>query len=232
MICAAVNAFYPEDVLVDLCGRNFEDRRVLNDAVYIFEHACVVVTVDRALVKNELAVNILAVNNVAVAVKLMHMALCAERNEHRKRAEIVDMMINGTYAERAEVGYYHRAVERAYIQKLLRQQTEIVGNAQKPDGKADDEARQGSKLVCKFLGAVFLVGVFDLVDGGVHAAVNVIDRVGGLERYLDGSLARIDGQTAFYGHDDLNILARIDALADAEAVESQGDTRRREHMPQ
>ena len=69
--------------------------------------------------------------------------------------------------------------------------------------------------------AVFLVGVFDLVDGGVHAAVNVIDRVGGLERYLDGSLARIDGQTAFYGHDDLNILARIDALADAEAVESR-----------
>ena len=151
----------------------------------------------------------------------MHMALCAERNEHRKRAEVVDMMVNGAYAERAEVGYYHRAVERAYIQKLLRQQTEIVCNAQKPDGKADDEARQGSKLVCKFLGAVFLVGVFDLVDGGVHAAVNVIDRVGGLERYLDGSFARIDGQTALYGHDDLDILARIDALAYAEAVESR-----------
>ena len=61
-----------------------------------------------------------------VTVELMNMALCAEGYEHRQCSEIVDMMVNGTDAERAEVGDYHGAVEGTDVEQRFGQQTEVV----------------------------------------------------------------------------------------------------------
>ena len=54
----------------------------------------VIMPVDRALVHDELAVNILAVDHISVAVKLIGMPLCAEGDEHRERTEVIYMVEN------------------------------------------------------------------------------------------------------------------------------------------
>lgn len=70
------------DVLVYHFRGDFQKSGVLDEAVYELKHACIVVAVDRALVHDKFAIDILALNGSAVTVKLMHMALCAERYEH------------------------------------------------------------------------------------------------------------------------------------------------------
>ena len=83
-------------------------------------------TVDYALVHDKFAVYVLALDGLAVTVKLVHMALCSKGDEHGKRTEIVDVMVYGSDAELAEVGYYHGAVEGADVEQRFGQQTEVV----------------------------------------------------------------------------------------------------------
>ena len=63
---------------------------------------CVVVPVNGALIHHKLAVNVLAVNHVAVTVKLIGVPLRAEGDEHRERTEVIYMVENGSYAQRDE----------------------------------------------------------------------------------------------------------------------------------
>ena len=208
------------DILVDLLRGDLKQRGVGDEAVNELEGRGIVVPVNGALVEDELAVNILALDDVAVAVELVNMALCTEGDEHGQGAEVIDMVIDGADAERAEVGYYHRAVEGADIEQSLRQQAEIIRDANEPDEKAYYDAGQRGEFIRKFLGAVFLVGAFDGVDRLVHLIINIIDGVGRLKGHLDGRFGRVYGKTALDGHDYLDIVMRIDAVADDEAVET------------
>ena len=150
----------------------------------------------------------------------MNMALGAEGDEHRQRTEVVYVVINGADAEGTEVGYDHGAVEGAHIKYGLGYQAEVIAHSDQPDRCADKEAGELCKFVREFLGAVFLVGVFDLVDGSVHLAVNIVDGVGRFKDDLDGGLGGVDAEAALYGHDDFNIITREDPSAHDEAVET------------
>ena len=176
-------------------------------------------TVDGTLVHDELAVNILSLNGNAVAVKLDRFALCTERDEHRQSAEVVDMMINGTDAERTEVGDYHRAVEWADIEQLLRQQAEVIADIEQPNDEADEEAGHLGKLVCKLLRAVFLIGGFDLLYLLVHLTVDIEDGVRGVKLDLDGGLGSVDSEASLDRQHDLNVIAGVHPAADDKAVE-------------
>ena len=100
-------------------------------------------TVDGALIQDELGVDIFPVNDLTVAVKLVNMALGAEGDEHRQRTEVVYVVINGADAEGAEVGYDHGAVEGAHIKYGLGYQAEVIAHPDKPDSSADKEACRG-----------------------------------------------------------------------------------------
>ena len=97
--CLPSKICFLEDVLNDSLGRNLEERGVGDKAVNVLKHCRIIVTVNGALVHDELAVNILSLNGNAVAVKLDRLALCAEGDEHRQGAEVVDMMIDRSDAE-------------------------------------------------------------------------------------------------------------------------------------
>ena len=176
--------------------------------------------VDRALIHDELAVNILAVDHISVAVKLIGMPLRAEGDEHRQRAEVIYMVENGSYAQRAKVGDYHRAMEGACLGQALGKPTKIVQHADDRQRKAEQEARRAAEGLGNCLGVVVFVGSLDFVDFLIHLAVDVEDCVSRFKVDLDGRLRSFNGETALDGHDDRDIIPCVDAAADNKAVDA------------
>ena len=79
-------------ILHDSRGGLLEDLGVLEDVAPCLEGLGPVVAVGGALVDGELAVDVFAVDHVAVTVELIDMVLGAEGDEHRQGAEVVDVV--------------------------------------------------------------------------------------------------------------------------------------------
>lgn len=205
-------------VLDDLGGGRFNYLRVGEEVTDGLKELRVIVPVNGTLIHDELAVNILMIDHLTVTVDLIRVPLRAEGDEHGQRAEVVDMVEDGSDTQRAKVRDYHGAVEGACIRQLLRQPAEVVHHAQDSNGEAQQEARRLAQRLRHVLGIVVAGGGLYLVYLLVHLAVNVEDGVGRLKRDLYGRLRRVDGYGALDRHDDLDILARVYAPADDEAV--------------
>ena len=62
----------------------------------------VIVPVNGTLIHDELAVNILMIDHLTVTVDLIRVPLRAEGDEHGQRAEVVDMVEDGSDTQRAK----------------------------------------------------------------------------------------------------------------------------------
>ena len=103
----------------------------------------------------------------------------------------------------------------------MRQPAEVVHDAQYRQREAEQEARRLAHRLCDILGVVVTLDGLYLVYLLAYLAVNVEYRVRRFKDDLDRSLGRVDGETALDGHNDLNVVARVDAAADDEAVHSR-----------
>ena len=148
------------------------------------------------------------------------MPLCAEGDEHRERTEVIYMVENGSYAQRAKVGDDHRAMEGACLGQALGKPAEIVQHADDRQRKAEQEARRAAEGLGNCLGVVVFVGSLDLIDLLIHLAVDIEDCIGRFKVYLYSSLRGVDGKAAFDGHDDRDIIPCVDAAADDKAVDA------------
>ena len=131
------------------------------------------------------------------------------------------MVEDGPDAQGADVGDDHGAVERACVHKALRQPAEVVHNAQNAQREAQQEARRFAQRLRHVLGVVVALRGLYLVYLLVHLAVNIEDGVRRLKDDLDGGLCRVEGDGALDGHDDLNIIPRVNAPPDDEAVDAR-----------
>ncbi len=191
------------------------------DVAHGAQESGVVVAVNRALVHDELAVNILVVDHLTVAVNLVGVAFRAERDEHGQCAEVVDVVKDWPYAQRTHVGYDHGAVEWACVQKRLRQPAEVVHHAQYHKDEAQQKARQLAQCFGHVLSAVAAgVGLY-LVYLLLHLAVDVIYGVGRLKDYFYRGLGRVKRERALGYHYDLYVVARIDPATDDKAVDAR-----------
>ena len=181
----------------------------------------VVVAVHDALVHHGLGVHVLLVQDVAVLVHLVGVALGTEGQEYRQGAEVVDVVVHRGQAQGAQVRDDHGAVEGAHVQQLLGDPAVVVHDPQQADGGPEDEAGEVGHGLGKVLGAVIVVGGLDLLDLLVELAVHVKDGVRGLEDDLDGGLGGVDGELALDGHDHLDVVAGIDPPAHHEAVDAR-----------
>ena len=155
-----------------------------------------------------------------MAVKLIGMPLCAEGDEHRERTEVIYMVENGSYAERAKVGDYHRAMEGACLGQALGEPAEIVQHADDRQREAEQEARCAAESLSNSLSVVVFIRGLDLIDLLIHLAVDVKDCVSRFKVYLYSSLRGVDGKAAFDGHNDGDIVPCVDAAADDKAVDA------------
>ena len=155
-----------------------------------------------------------------MAVDLVGVALGAEGDEHRQRAEVINVVEHRADAQRAEVGDDHGAVEGAGLDQRIGDQAEVIHHTQDGDGKAEKKARHPGQGVGHLFGVVVLFAGLDLLDLLVHLAVDVKDRVGGLKVDLDGGLGRVDGEGALDRHDHGDIVVGIDAAAGNKAVDA------------
>ena len=73
--------------------------------------------VNGALVHDELAVDVFAVDHVAVSVKLIGVTLRAEGDEHGQRTEVVDVVVDVMQADGGIVGDVHAGMEGQLIQQ-------------------------------------------------------------------------------------------------------------------
>ena len=193
-----------EYVFNDLGGGSLKYLGVLGEIAEGLKELRVIVAVGDALVKRELAVNIFIVNNMAGTVYLIGMALGTEGDKYGQRAEIIDVMEDGPYAERAEVGDYHRTVEGACIKKTHGQPAEEIAYAKQLYGKAEKETRcMAERFGNIFSVIVAIIGLY-LVYLLIHLAVDVKNSVGRLEADLDSGLCCIDGDAALDSHDKIS----------------------------
>ena len=192
---------------------------MLEDIAPRLEGLRVVVPVHGALVQGELAVDVLFVDHIAVAVQLVDVVLRAEGDEDRQRAEIVDMVVDRLDPQRAQIRDDHGAVEGACLRQALGNPAEVVHHPQDPDGKAQDNARQAAECLSHILGIVVLIAGLDLVDLLVQLPVDIEDRVCRVEVYLDRGLGGVNGEGALDGHNDNNVVCRVDPPPDNKAVE-------------
>ena len=163
----------------------------------------VVMAVDRALVQRDLHVHQLAVDHVSVAVQLVAVALGAEGDEHREGAEVVDVVEHRAQAQRAHVRDDHRTVEGAGFDQRIGDQAEVIHHTQDGDGKAEKKARHPGQGVGHLFGVVVLFAGLDLLDLFVELAVDVEDRVGGLEKnflflFLDLQFFILSNMSLYY----------------------------------
>ena len=186
----------------------------------VFESAGVVVAVADALVADDLVVHVLVLHGLAVTVQLHLAPLGAEGQEHRQVAEVVDVVVNGADAQRAQVGDDHRAVEGADAQQRHRQPVEVVGQLDELDGQLQQQARRGHEDARGLLRAAVVAGA-DLLHGVVHLAVDVINGVRQLEIDLRAGLLGVHRDAALDHHIDGDGVAGVDTLAGDEAVEAR-----------
>jgi len=180
----------------------------------------IIVAVHSAFIKDEFAVDILAVYHVAVAVKLISMALCTESNEYRQRAEVIYMVVDGADAERAEVGNNHGAVEGAGFKYRIGQEAKIV---QRPDDSqrgAEKEAGQLTQSLGNILGVVVVLAGLDFLNLLVELTVDIKNGVRGQEVHLYRGLGGVEGDALFDSHNNVNSLAGVDAAAGNKAVDT------------
>ena len=131
------------------------------------------------------------------------------------------MMEHRADAQRAHVGDDHGAVEGAGLDQGIGDQAEVVEDAQHADRHAQQEARSARQRLGDLLGVVVFLAGLDLLDLLVELAVDIEDRVGGLEVHLDRGLGRVDGQRALDRHDDGDVVVRVDAAARDETVDAR-----------
>ena len=167
------------------------------------------------------------VDHAAVPVKLIGVALGAESDKDGQSAEIVNVMVDRPYAERAKVRDDHGAVEGAGVGERLGQPAEIIHNTENQNGKAEQKTGQPGQRFRYILSVVASLVGLDLVDLFVHLAVNVKNGVRRLKLDLDGGFRRTQGKTAFDCHDHFNIVPGIDAAANHKTV----DTGQHGHAP-
>ena len=164
---------------------------------------------------------------------LRHLMRDAHRHNHRRRTEVIDMVIDRVGADAREVCDRHRAVERARVDDALRQKTELVHRfehthaeaAQSRDLQEDPDQIVGRIRIAlaAVFRDVFLQCLMHLVDRELRFEVHLVHRALGFAGLQDH-------------HADRDLIARIDRFVHDEAVDdrilgNRPDIRRK-HQPE
>ena len=176
-------------------------------------------SVHDTLVQHKLAVDIFSVYHLTTPVELIGMPLCTEGDEAGKRTEVVDVMVDWTDAERAQIGDDHGTVEGTYIQQGFGDPAKIVHHPQNGQRKSNQETGQAGDCVSDILGTVVLITRLDFVNFFVHLSINIQDGIRGLEDDLDCRFSGVDAESTFDGHDDFNIVPGVDAATGDKTVD-------------
>ena len=131
-------------------------------------------------------------------------------------------MDDGRDAQGAHGGEEHRAMEGADLQQELGDQAEVVQGFQEPHRELEEEPRQQGEELRGLVELGVEGRALDLLHRLIELAVDVIDRVGGLQVELDAGIRRVGGHLLFDGHAVLDIVPPgIDPLARQEAVQGR-----------